>query len=98
MKPGGGVRASGIPTVVGRFIQQAILQVLTSVYEPTFSRSSYGFRPNKSAHQALAAGRAHVASRKVWAVDLDLEQSFDRVTHDVLPGRPPHPARVPQPP
>ena len=86
-KPGGGVRALGIPTVVDRFIQQAILQVLTPVYDPTFSRSSYGFRPGKSAHQALEAGREHVASGKVWVVDLDLEKFFDRVNHDVLLGR-----------
>ena len=86
-KPGGGVRQLGIPTVVDRFIQQAILQVLTPLYDPTFSPSSYGFRPGKSAHQALAAGRTHVASGKVWVVDLDLEKFFDRVNHDVLLGR-----------
>ena len=86
-KPGGGVRALGIPTVVDRFIQQAILQVLTPVYDPTFSRSSYGFRPGKSAHQALEAGRQHVASGRTWVVDLDLEKFFDRVNHDVLLGR-----------
>ena len=86
-KPGGGVRALGIPTVVDRVIQQAILHVLTPVYEPTFSRSSYGFRPGKSAHQALEAGRAHVARGRVWVVDLDLEKFFDRVNHDVLLGR-----------
>jgi RNA-directed DNA polymerase len=86
-KPGGGVRALGIPVVVDRFIQQAILQVLTPMYDPTFSSSSYGFRPGKSAHQALAAGREHVASGKVWVVDLDLEKFFDRVNHDVLLGR-----------
>jgi RNA-directed DNA polymerase len=86
-KPGGGVRALGIPTVVDRFIQQAILQVLTPIYDPTFSSSSYGFRPGKSAHQALAAGRAHVASGRTWVVDLDLEKFFDRVNHDVLLGR-----------
>jgi RNA-directed DNA polymerase len=86
-KPGGGVRALGIPTVVDRFIQQAILQVLTPVYDPTFSRSSYGFRPGKGAHQALEAGRQHVASGRIWVVDLDLEKFFDRVNHDVLLGR-----------
>ena len=86
-KPGGGVRALGIPTVVDRFIQQAILQVLSPVYDPTFSPSSYGFRPGKSAHQALEAGRAHVASGRTWVVDLDLEKFFDRVNHDVLLGR-----------
>jgi RNA-directed DNA polymerase len=86
-KPGGGVRALGIPTVVDRFIQQAILQVLTPVYDLTFSPSSYGFRPGKSAHQALEAGRVHVASGRTWVVDLDLEKFFDRVNHDVLMGR-----------
>lgn len=86
-KPGGGVRALGIPTVVDRFIQQAILQILSPVYEPTFSSSSYGFRPGKSAHQALEAGRRHVASGRTWVVDLDLEKFFDRVNHDVLLGR-----------
>ena len=86
-KPGGGVRALGIPTVVDRFIQQAILQVLTPVYDPTFSSSSYGFRPGKSAHQALEAGRQHVASGRTWVVDLDLEKFFDRVNHDILLGR-----------
>jgi RNA-directed DNA polymerase len=73
--------------MVDRFIQQAILQVLSPGYDPTFSRSSYGVRPNKSAHQALEAGRAQVASGKVWVVDLDLEKFFDRVNHDVLLGR-----------
>lgn len=73
--------------MVDRFIQQAILQVLTPVYDPTFSRSSYGFRPGKSAHQALEAGRQHVANGKTWVVDLDLEKFFDRVNHDVLLGR-----------
>ena len=86
-KAGGGVRELGIPTVVDRFIQQAILQVLTPVYDPTFSRSSYGFRPGKSAHQALEAGREHVASGREWVVDLDLEKFFDRVNHDLLMGR-----------
>jgi RNA-directed DNA polymerase len=86
-KPGGGVRALGIPTVVDRFIQQALLQVLSPVYEPTFSPSSYGFRPGKSAHQALEAGRQHVADGRTWVVDLDLEKFFDRVNHDVLLGR-----------
>jgi RNA-directed DNA polymerase len=86
-KPGGGLRALGIPTVVDRFIQQAILQVLAPVYDPTFSPASYGFRPGKSAHQALEAGRQHVASGRIWVVDLDLETFFDRVNHDVLLGR-----------
>ena len=80
-KPGGGVRALGIPTVVDRFIQQAILQVLPPVYDPTFSSSSYGFRPGKSAQQALEAGRAHVASGRTWVVDLDLEKFLEPSSH-----------------
>jgi len=83
-KPGGGVRQLGIPTVLDRFLQQALLQVLEPLFEPTFSDHSYGFRPGKSAHQALAAARAHVASGKGWVVDLDLEKFFDRVNHDLL--------------
>ena len=86
-KPDGGVRQLGIPTVGDRLIQQAILQVLEPHYDPDFSPSSYGFRPGKSAHQALAAAREHVAAGNVWVVDLDLERFFDRVNHDVLMGR-----------
>jgi group II intron reverse transcriptase/maturase len=86
-KPGGGVRELGIPTVVDRLIQQALLQVLSPLYEPTFSPHSYGFRPGKSAHQALAAAREHVASGHTWVVDLDVEKFFDRVNHDVLMGK-----------
>ena len=86
-KPGGGTRQLGVPTVVDRFIQQAILQVLTPIYDPTFSSSSYGFRPGKSAHQAVEQAREHVASGKVWVVDIDLEAFFDRVNHDILMGR-----------
>lgn len=86
-KPGGGVRALGIPTAVDRFIRQAIRPVLTPLDDPTPSSSSHGFRPGKRAHQALEAGRAHVASGKAWVVDLDPEQCFDRVNHDVLLGR-----------
>lgn len=86
-KPGGGTRQLGVPTVVDRFIQQATLQVLTPLYDPTFSPSSYGFRPGKSAHQAVEQARKHVASEKVWVVDIDLEAFFDRVNHDVLMGR-----------
>lgn len=77
----------GIPTVVDRLIQQALLQVLQPLYDPTFSASSYGFRPGRSAHQALLAAREHVASGKRWVVDLDLEKFFDRVNHDILMGR-----------
>lgn len=86
-KSDGGVRQLGIPTVLDRLIQQAIHQVLEPLYDPTFSRSSYGFRPGRSAHQALRAAREHVASGKGWVVDLDLEKFFDRVNHDVLMSR-----------
>ncbi|NLD44575.1 MAG: group II intron reverse transcriptase/maturase [Chloroflexi bacterium] len=86
-KPGGGVRQLGIPTVLDRLLQQALLQVLSPLYEPMFSPHSYGFRPGKSAHQALAAARAHVAAGHTWVVDLDLEKFFDRVNHDVLMGK-----------
>ncbi len=86
-KPDGGKRLLGIPTALDRLIQQAILQVLTPHYDPHFSASSYGFRPGRSAHQALEAAREHVASGRGWVVDLDLEKFFDRVNHDVLMGR-----------
>jgi RNA-directed DNA polymerase len=86
-KPGGGVRELGIPTVADRFIQQAMLQVLTPIYDPGFSPHSYGFRPGKSAHGALEQARAYVAEGRGWVVDLDLERFFDRVNHDVLMGR-----------
>jgi RNA-directed DNA polymerase len=86
-KPDGGVRQLGIPTVLDRLIQQALLKVLTPLYDPTFSESSYGFRPGRSAHQALRAARDYVASGKGWVVDLDLEKFFDRVNHDILMNR-----------
>ena len=86
-KPDGGVRELGVPTVVDRLIQQAVLQILTPIYDPTFSPHSYGFRPGKSAHQALLQAREYVAEGKEWVVDLDLEKFFDRVNHDVLIGR-----------
>jgi group II intron reverse transcriptase/maturase len=86
-KSGGGMRELGIPTVLDRFIQQALLQVLQPLIDPTFSRNSYGFRPGRSAHQALVAARNLVASGKRFVVDVDLEKFFDRVQHDVLMGR-----------
>lgn len=87
-KPGGkGMRMLGIPTVVDRLIQQAVHQVLTPVFDPDFSESSYGFRPGRSAHQAIMKARSHVAAGKRWVVDLDLEKFFDRVNHDVLMSR-----------
>jgi len=85
-KPGGGTRQLGVPTALDRLIQQALLQVLSPLYEPTFSPHSYGFRPGRSAHDAVDAARGYVAERKMWVVDLDLEKFFDRVNHDVLMG------------
>jgi RNA-directed DNA polymerase len=87
-KPGGkGMRQLGIPTVVDRLIQQALHQVLQPIFDSGFSESSYGFRPNRSAHQALRQARRHVAEGRRWIVDLDLEKFFDRVNHDVLMSR-----------
>ena len=86
-KPQGGMRQLGIPTVVDRLIQQALHQVLTPVFEPGFSESSYGFRPGRSAQQAVEQAREYVAEGRRWVVDLDLEKFFDRVNHDVLMAR-----------
>jgi RNA-directed DNA polymerase len=86
-KPGGGMRQLGIPTVVDRLIEQALHQVLSPIFEPDFSESSYGFRPSPSAHQALEQARAYVAEGGRWVVDIDLEKFFDRVNHDILMSR-----------
>ncbi len=86
-KPGGGVRMLGIPTTLDRLIQQAIAQVLSPIFEPTFSDNSFGFRPGRSTHDALKRARAHIAAGNRWVVDLDLEKFFDRVNHDVLMSR-----------
>jgi RNA-directed DNA polymerase len=86
-KPSGGVRTLGIPTVLDRLIQQALLQVLQPLVEPTFSASSYGFRPGRSAHQAVRAAKHYVQSGRAWVVDMDLEKFFDRVNHDILMSR-----------
>jgi RNA-directed DNA polymerase len=86
-KPGGGVRQLGIPTAMDRLIQQALHQVLVPIFNPGFSDSSYGFRPGRSAHQAVLRAREHVAAGKRWIVDMDLEKFFDRVNHDVLMAR-----------
>lgn len=87
-KPDGkGVRLLGIPTVLDRLIQQALHQVLGPIFDPGFSDSSYGFRPGRSAHQAVVAARGHMASGRRWVVDMDLEKFFDRVNHDVLLAR-----------
>jgi RNA-directed DNA polymerase len=83
-KPGGGMRELGIPTVVDRLIQQALSQVLGPIFEPGFSESSYGFRPGRSAQQAVLKARAYVAEGRRFVVDLDLEKFFDRVNHDIL--------------
>jgi RNA-directed DNA polymerase len=87
-KPGGkGTRTLGIPTVLDRLIQQALLQVLTPIFDPTFSDGSFGFRPGRSTHGAVRRARAQVAAGARWVVDLDLERFFDRVNHDVLMAR-----------
>jgi len=83
-KPGGAVRSLGIPTVVDRFIQQAVLQVLQGEWDQTFSQCSYGFRPKRSAHQAVVRAQEYVRAGHRWVVDLDLEKFFDTVNHDVL--------------
>ena len=83
-KSDGGVRKLGIPTVLDRFIQQAVMQVLQRRWDRTFSEHSYGFRPGRSAHQAVAQAQQHIAAGHRWVVDLDLEKFFDRVNHDKL--------------
>jgi RNA-directed DNA polymerase len=83
-KPDGGVRKLGIPTVLDRFIQQAVMQVLQSKWDRTFSEHSHGFRPQRSAHQAVAKAQQYIAAGHSWVVDLDLEKFFDRVNHDRL--------------
>ncbi|MCX4063842.1 group II intron reverse transcriptase/maturase [Pseudomonas rhodesiae] len=83
-KPKGGTRQLGIPSVVDRLIQQAVLQQLTPIFDSLFSDYSYGFRPGRSVHQAIKTARAHVAVGHRWCVELDLEKFFDRVNHDVL--------------
>ena len=86
-KPGGGRRKLGIPTVLDRLVQQAILQVLQKQWDPTFSEHSYGFRPRRDAHQAVSRAQEIVAEGHGWVVDIDLEQFFDRVNHDRLMAR-----------
>ena len=86
-KPCGGVRKLGIPTVVDRVVQQAIVQVLEPIFDPSFSDSSYGFRPRRNAHQALRKAKEYVREGREVVVDIDLEKFFDRVNHDVLMSR-----------
>jgi RNA-directed DNA polymerase len=84
---GGGVRKLGIPTVLDRFVQQAVMQVLQRQWNPTFSQYSYGFRPRRSAHHAVAQAQQYIAQGNGWVIDLDLEKFFDRVNHDKLMGQ-----------
>jgi RNA-directed DNA polymerase len=86
-KPDGGVRKLGIPTVLDRVVQRAVMQVLQKRWDRTFSDSSFGFRPERSAHQAVAQAQQHIAAGYGWVVDLDLEKFFDRVHHDKLMGQ-----------
>jgi RNA-directed DNA polymerase len=86
-KPDGGVRKLGIPTVLDRFVQQAVMQVLQRQWDQTFSDSSYGFRPGRSTHQAVAQAQQYIVAGYGWVVDLDLEKFFDRVNHDKLMGQ-----------
>ena len=86
-KPGGGVRKLGVPTVLDRLIQQALMQVLQGQWDKTFSEHSYGFRPGKSAHQAVAKAQQYIEQGYRWVVDIDLEKFFDRVNHDRLMSR-----------
>ncbi|NRP75804.1 Group II intron-encoded protein LtrA [Ensifer psoraleae] len=86
-KPEGGIRKLGVPCVVDRLIQQALLQVLQEQWDPTFSEHSYGFRPGRSAHQAVAQAQCYIAEGYSYVVDIDLEKFFDRVNHDGLMAR-----------
>jgi RNA-directed DNA polymerase len=86
-KSGGGVRELGIPIVLDRFIQQALLQVLQPRFDPTFSEHSHGFRPGRRAHDAVRRAQQYVQEGRRWVVDVDVEKFFDRVNHDVLMGR-----------
>jgi RNA-directed DNA polymerase len=86
-KPDGGIRELGVPCVVDRLIQQALLQVLQKRWDPTFSEHSYGFRPGRSAHQAIAQAQRYIAEGYSYVVDIDLEKFFDRVNHDGLMAR-----------
>ncbi|WP_207635912.1 group II intron reverse transcriptase/maturase [Desulforamulus hydrothermalis] len=86
-KPDGGIRLLGIPTVLDRLIQQALLQVLNDIFEPTFTPFSFGFRPNKRAHSAVKTARDYIKEGYRWVVDMDLEKFFDKVNHDILMSR-----------
>jgi len=86
-KPDGGSRGLGIPTVLDRFIQQLLLQAMTPIFEPRFSAHSYGFRPGRSAHDAVRAAQAYAQEGRDWVVDFDLSKCFDQVHHDILMNR-----------
>ena len=85
-KPNGGTRSLGIPTVLDRFIQQAITQELTPIYDPSFSEHSYGFRPKRRGHDAVRKAKGYIKEGYRWVVDIDLEKFFDKVNHDKLMG------------
>ena len=89
-KPNGGKRLLGIPTVIDRLIQQALLQILTDIFDPGFSPFSLGFRPNRKAHDAVRKAKQYIEERYQWVVDLDLEKFFDRINHDLLMARVAH--------
>lgn len=86
-KPAGGTRPLGIPTAIDRLVQQAIAQVLTPIFEAGFSDASYGFRPGRSAHQAVERAQGYIEEGYAWVVDMDIEEFFDRVNHDKLMAR-----------
>jgi group II intron reverse transcriptase/maturase len=86
-KPGGGIRLLGIPTVLDRLIQQALLQVMTPIFDPEFSQNSFGFRPGKRAHDAVKQAQGYIREGNRYVVDMDLEKFFDRVNHDILMAR-----------
>ena len=86
-KSGGGMRTLGIPTVLDRFVQQLVLQVLQPMFDPTFSEHSHGFRPGRRAHEAVREAQGYIQTGRRWVVDVDLEKFFDRVNHDVLMGK-----------
>ena len=92
-KPSGGKRMLGVPTAVDRLIRQAIAQVLTPVFDPHFHPHSFGFRPGRSAHQAVEQARQFIADGAAWCVDFDLDSFFDRVQHDALMARVATPGR-----
>ena len=85
-KPNGGTRGLGIPTVIDRIVQQSIVIALTPIFDPTFSKYSFGFRPNRSAKMAIKQAKDYVKQGRIWTVDMDLEKFFDKVNHDKLMG------------